>query len=80
MYNGRIKNLNTVRIVEIKEHLDDSDLIKNLYLIKRLLTELETELHFCIEINKDDYEYMNTIAYKLKNNLEKIKQILLLQK
>lgn len=72
--------MNTVRIVEIKEHLDDSDLIKNLYLIKRLLTELETELHFTVEINKDDFEYLNKIAYKMKNNLEKIKQILLLQK
>ena len=61
------------KVVEIREFLDtDSNLIVNLYQIAKLVREIENELHFTVSINKTDYDYMNLVVTKVKNNLEKL--------
>ena len=72
--------MNDVKIVEIREFLEDSDLQYNFYEVVKLLRKLENELHFILSMNKDDYDYMNTIISKMKTNLEKVNCILEFQK
>ena len=67
------------RIIEIKEYLQDSNLLENIYAVRKLLGSLETDLHFMTNINKDDYNYLNTVIHKIKVNLEKVSAIIKLQ-
>ncbi len=60
-----------LKIVEIKETIINSDLQQNILEINNLLKELGFELQFLLEINKDDYNYINIIIEKCKKNLEK---------
>lgn len=67
------------QIIEIKEYLEGSNLMENMYDVSKLIRTLETELHFTTNINKDDYNYLNTVIYKIKVNLTKVKAIISLQ-
>ena len=67
------------QIIEIKEYLEGSNLMENIYDVSKLIRTLETELHFTTNINKDDYNYLNTVIYKIKVNLTKVKAIISLQ-
>ena len=71
--------MSTQIIIEIKEYLQDSNLIENIYAVKKLMGNLETDLHFMTNINRDDYAYINTIIQKIKVNLEKVNAIIKLQ-
>lgn len=64
------------RIVEIKEFVKDSELYFCMYEVKKLIDEIETNLHFTLEINKDDYTYMNLVMNKIKVNLKKVSAIM----
>ena len=72
--------MNDVKIVEIREFLEDSDLQYNFYEVIKLLRKLENDLHFILSMNKDDYDYINTVVSKIKINLEKVSCILEFQK
>ena len=72
--------MSDLKIVEIHEFLENSDLQNNFYQVIRLLRKLDNQLHFTISMNKDDYNYMNTIISKMRLNLEKISCILEYQK
>ena len=67
------------QIIEIKEYLQDSNLLENIYAVRKLLGSLETDLHFMTNINRDDYNYLNTVIHKIKVNLEKVNAIIKLQ-
>ena len=63
----------------IEKYLQDSNLLENIYEVRKLLGSLETDLHFMTNINRDDYNYINTVIHKIKVNLEKVNAIIRLQ-
>ena len=67
------------KVIEIKEKLLDSDFISNIYQVKHLLLEIEKEISFLVSINSTDYNYLNVVMVKMKNNLMKVNAILKLQ-
>lgn len=59
------------KIVEIKEILQDTQLIDNIYTVNKIIRALINETEFVIDINKTDYDYLNIVMSKTKNNLLK---------
>ena len=64
-----------LKIIEVKEELDNSTLVDNVYEIHKMIQHMIQDTEYIIEINKDDYNYLNIVMGKTKNNLEKIKYI-----
>ena len=61
-----------LKIIEIRETLyDDSSLINNLYEINKLSSKIISEAKVTLDLNKDDYDYLNIIFEKTRINLEK---------
>lgn len=65
-----------LKIIEIKETLEDSKFVDNIYNIQRINKEIINKTEYIIELNKDDYNYISILAEKSKIALEKINQIL----
>ena len=68
--------INDEKIIEIKETLEDSKFVDNIYNIQRIDKEIINKTEYIIELNKDDYNYISILAEKSKIALEKINQIL----
>ena len=64
-----------LKIIEVKEELDNSTLVDNVYEIHKMIQHMIQDTEYITEINKDDYNYLNIVMEKRKNNLEKIKYI-----
>ena len=64
-----------LKIIEVKEELDNSTLVDNVYEIHKMLQHMIQDTEYITEINKNDYNYLNIVMGKTKNNLEKIKYI-----
>ncbi len=60
-----------VKIVEVKETLQDTTLLDNIYSIDKIVKEIIKQTEFIIDLNKDDYDYINIILEKIKTNLNK---------
>lgn len=56
-----------LKVFEIKETLENTLLIDNLYKINKITKEL---------INKTDFDYINIVLQKTRNNLEKVNKII----
>lgn len=65
-----------LKIIEIKETLEDSKFVDNIYNIQRINKDIINKTEYIIELNKDDYNYISILAEKSKIALEKINQIL----
>ena len=64
-----------LKIIEIKETIEDSPFIDNIYKIQKLNREIINKTELTTEINKDDYNYISILAEKARIILEKINQI-----
>lgn len=64
-----------LKIIEIKETIEDSSFIDNIYKIQKLNREIINKIEYIKELNKDDYKYISILAEKTKIALEKINQI-----
>ena len=64
-----------LKIIEVKEELDNSTLVDNVYEIHKMIQHMIQDTEYITEINKYDYNYLNIVMGKTKNNLEKIKYI-----
>jgi hypothetical protein len=64
-----------LKIIEVKEELDNSTLVDNVYEIHKMIQHMIQDTEYITEINKNDYNYLNIVMGKTKNNLEKIKYI-----
>lgn len=64
-----------LKIIEIKETIEDSLFIDNIYKIQKLNREIINKTEYIKELNKDDYKYISILAEKAKIALEKINQI-----
>ena len=64
-----------LKIIEVKEELDNSTLVDNVYEIHKMIQHMIQDTEYITEINKDDYNYLNIVMGKTKNNIEKIKYI-----
>ena len=71
-----MKRYELLRIIEIKETLEDTSLIDNLYKVNKLTKELIKQTEFIEELNKTDFDYINILMEKTKYNLEKISKII----
>lgn len=65
-----------LKIVELKETLEDTSLIDNLYKVNKLTKELIRQTEFASELNKTDFEYINIVLEKTRTNLEKVLKII----
>ncbi len=65
-----------LKIIELRETLEDTSLIDNLYKVNKLTKELIKQTEFITELNKTDFDYINIIMEKTKNNLEKVKELI----
>lgn len=65
-----------LKIIELRETLEDTSLIDNLYKVNKLTKELIKQTEFITELNKTDFDYINIIMEKTKNNLEKVKKLI----
>ncbi len=61
-----------LKIVEIKQTIYDSDMIQNLHAIQRISQNIQNEMQFIPELNKDDYQYLDVVLEKVKVNLLKV--------
>ena len=64
-----------LKIIEIKETIEDSSFIDNIYKIQKLNREIINKTEYIKKLNKDDYKYISILAEKTKIALEKINQI-----
>lgn len=64
-----------LKIIEIKETIEDSSFLDNIYKIQKLNREIINKTELTTEINKDDYDYISILAEKARIILEKINQI-----
>ena len=60
------------KVVEIKETITDSNLVENIESIKDLINKLDYKKNYLIEINKNDYDYLNISTETIRLNLEKM--------
>ena len=60
-----------VKIVEIKETLENTALLDNIYAIDKIVKDIIKQTEFIEDLNIDDYNYINIILEKIKNNLKK---------
>ena len=60
------------KVVEIKETITDSNLVENIESIKDLINKLDYNKNYLIEINKNDYDYLNISTETIRLNLEKM--------
>lgn len=65
-----------LKIVELKETLEDTSLIYNIYEINKIIKEIIKQTEFITELNKTDFDYINIIMEKTKNNLEKVEKLI----
>lgn len=65
-----------LKIIELRETLEDTSLIDNLYKVNKLTKELIKQTESITELNKTDFDYINIIMEKTKNNLEKVKELI----
>ena len=65
-----------MKVVEIRETLVDSTLHENIVLVNDLLKKINKELEFALEINRDDFNYMNIVLEKTKINLDKVYHVI----
>lgn len=61
-----------VKILEVKETLEDTTLIDNIYLINGIIKDIIKQTEFITELNKDDFNYLNIVLEKTKINLRKV--------
>ena len=61
-----------VKIIEVKQTIYGSDMKENLHTIQKLSQDILNELQFVLEINKDDYQYLDIVLEKTKINLLKV--------
>lgn len=65
-----------LKVVEVRETLEDTSLIDNLYEVNKLTKELIRQTEFVPELNKTDFEYINIVLEKTRTNLEKVLKII----
>lgn len=65
-----------LKIVEVKETLCDSKLVDNIYAIQKIVASMITETEFTLDINRDDYNYINVVLDKTRKNLEKVYNVI----
>lgn len=65
-----------LKIVEVKETLYDSKLVDNIYAINKLTSNMINATEFIVDINRDDYNYINIVLDKTRKNLEKVYNVL----
>lgn len=65
-----------LKIIEVKETLCDSKLVDNIYETQKIIANIINETEFILDINKDDYNYINIIMEKTRSNLEKVYKLL----
>lgn len=65
-----------LKVFEIKETLENTFLIDNLYKINKITKELINKTEFITELNKTDFDYINIVLEKTRNNLEKVNKII----
>lgn len=54
-----------LKVVEIKETLEDTEIINNIYEVNNAIRSIIKQTEFITELNKADYDYLNII---LKSN------------
>ena len=65
-----------LKIIELKKTVENSSLINNLYEIQKITRNIINKTENIIDINADDYNYINIIFEKTKDNLQKCNNIL----
>ncbi len=60
-----------IKIIEVKETIQDTTLLDNIYSIDKIVKEIIKRTEFITDLNKDDYNYINIILEKIKTNLNK---------
>lgn len=66
-----------IKIIEIKESLTDSSLLKDIYKTELLIKDIISKLENSKELNIDDYAFIKTVLNKTKIALQKINNILI---
>ena len=64
-----------LKIVEIKESTDNSDLVDNIYDINKTIKDIIKDTEFIFELNRDDYNYLKVLQ-KIRKNLNIIYAII----
>lgn len=65
-----------LKIVEIKETTDNSNLVDNIYSINKTVKNIIKDTEFIFELNRDDYNYLNIILQKTRKNLDVVYAII----
>ena len=60
------------KIVEVRQDISSSSIEQNVSDIQNILTDIKLKLDYIIDINEDDYNYLNTVLSKTKLNLNKV--------
>lgn len=68
-----------IKIVEVKNTLSNTNIEDNIYEINKIVKELINQTEFIIDVNKDDFDYINIVLEKIKTNLKKVYMLMKLQ-
>lgn len=68
-----------LKIVEIKETIEDTKIIDNIYTIERLIRNMKNDAEFIKEINYHDYTYIKILLERSIISLQKANEILKFQ-
>ena len=68
-----------IKILEIKETLFDSQLVKDIYELNQLTKQMINKIESIEDINYDDFKYLQILLEKTKIGLKKANEILKLQ-
>lgn len=65
-----------VKILEVKETLEDSELVENMYKIEELIKDIIKRLETDNELSIDDFRFTNIVLKKTKIALAKVNTVI----
>lgn len=71
-----MKVLYLVKIIQVKETLEDGKLTDNMYNVEKLIQSIIKRIENNNELNYDDYKFTQAVKVKVKQALQKVNEII----
>ena len=65
-----------VKLVQVKETVEDGELLENMYNIKTLIQSIIKQIESNNELNYDDYKFTLAAFIKVRQALQKVNEII----
>lgn len=65
-----------VKIIQVKEILEDGKLTDNMYNVEKLIQSIIQRIENNNELNYDDYKFTQAVMVKVKQALQKVNEVI----